>query len=366
MQKKILTVVGTRPNFIKITQFEKEFSKYPDEFEFRLLHTGQHYDKAMSEVFFEQLKLREPDFYLGISANQPGIQMGEIMIKLTEVMTNWRPDLIVVVGDVNSTFAAALTANKMNVPIAHLESGLRSRDHSMPEEINRLLTDRITDYYFITEQSGIDNLLADGQPKEKLHFVGNTMIDTLVAFSKEIAAAPILEELGVEKGNYALLTMHRPRNVDNPESLKKMINMITFIGKRFPVVFPVHPRTRKRLETFGLIDAFNAIPNLVQSGPMDYLSFQKLIAQSKVVVTDSGGIQEETTFRQVPCLTIRPNTERPSTLTLGTNELLDFDLDVIENRIIRIENGTYKKGEIPPLWDGKATERIVGVLRKVL
>lgn len=366
MQKKILTVVGTRPNFIKITQFEKEFAKYPDEFEFRLLHTGQHYDKAMSEVFFEQLKLREPDYYLGIGAGQPSVQMGEIMIKLTEVMTEWRPDLIVVVGDVNSTFAAALTANKMKVPIAHLESGLRSLDHSMPEEINRLLTDRITDLYFITEQSGTDNLLADGQPQEKLHFVGNTMIDTLVAFSKEIEAAPILENLGVEKDNYALLTMHRPRNVDNAESLKKMISMITFIGKRFPVVFPVHPRTRKRLETFGLIEEFNAIPNMVQSGPMDYLSFQKLIAQSKVVVTDSGGIQEETTFQQVPCLTIRPNTERPSTITLGTNELLDFDLEVIEDRIIRIENGTYKKGEIPPLWDGKSTERIVEVLRKVL
>lgn len=366
MQKKILTVVGTRPNFIKITQFEKEFAKYPEEFEFKLLHTGQHYDKAMSKVFFEQLKLREPDYYLGIGAGQPAVQMGEIMIKLTEVMTEWTPDLIVVVGDVNSTLAAAIAANKMHVPIAHLESGLRSNDHSMPEEINRLLTDRITNLYFVTEQSGLDNLEADGQPKEKIHFVGNTMIDTLVGFSKEIDNAPILEELGVEPGNYALLTMHRPRNVDNAESLNKMIKMITFVGKRFPVVFPVHPRTRKRLETFGLIEEFNAIPNMVQSGPMDYLSFQKLIAQSKVVVTDSGGIQEETTFQQVPCLTIRPNTERPSTITLGTNELLDFDLDVIEDRIVRIENGTYKKGEVPPLWDGKATQRIVEVLRKVL
>ena len=277
MQKKILTVVGTRPNFIKITQFEKEFAKYPDEFEFKLLHTGQHYDKAMSKVFFEQLKLREPDYYLGIGAGDPGAQMGQIMIKLTEVMKEWRPDLIVVVGDVNSTLAAALAANKMHIKIAHLESGLRSLDHSMPEEINRLLTDRITDLYFVTEQSGIDNLKADGQPDEKVHFVGNTMIDTLVGFSKDIEAAPILEDLGVKAGEYALLTMHRPRNVDNAASLKKMIQMITMVGQRFTVVFPVHPRTRKRLETFGLIEEFNAIPNMIQSGPMDYLSFQKLV-----------------------------------------------------------------------------------------
>ncbi len=366
MQKKILTVVGTRPNFIKITQFEKEFAKYPEEFEFRLLHTGQHYDKAMSKVFFEQLKLREPDYYLGIGAGDPSAQMGQIMIKLTEVMKEWRPDLIVVVGDVNSTFAAAITANKMHVKIAHLESGLRSNDLTMPEEINRLLTDRITDIYFVTEQSGIDNLKADGQPDDKIHFVGNTMIDTLVGFSEDIEAAPILEELGVKVGEYALLTMHRPRNVDNAASLEKMIKMITFIGERFPVVFPVHPRTRKRLETFGLEEQFNAIPNMIQSGPMDYLSFQKLIGSSKVVVTDSGGIQEETTFRQVPCLTIRPNTERPSTITLGTNELLDFDLEVIEDRIVQIEKGTYKNGVVPPLWDGKSTQRIVEALREIL
>ncbi len=364
MQKKILTVVGTRPNFIKITQFEKEFAKYPNEFEFRLLHTGQHYDRAMSKVFFEQLQLREPDYYLGIGAGQPSVQMGQIMVQLTEVMNEWRPDLIFVVGDVNSTFAAAITANKMGVPIAHLESGLRSNDLAMPEEINRLLTDRITDIFFVTEQSGLDNLHADGHGDGAIEFVGNTMIDALVAFTPDIEAAPVLEDLGVSEGEYALLTMHRPRNVDFEDQLRKMIQMITFIGGKFPVVFPVHPRTRKRLEQFGLIDEFNAIPNLVQSGPMDYLSFQKLIAKSKVVVTDSGGIQEETTFRQVPCLTIRPNTERPSTITLGTNILLDFDLPKIELHINEIEAGTFKQGEIPPYWDGKSTQRIVERLRQ--
>lgn len=366
MQKKILTVVGTRPNFIKITQFEKEFAKYPDEFEFRLLHTGQHYDKSMSKVFFEQLKLREPDYYLGIGAGAPGAQMGQIMIKLTEVMTAWRPDLIVVVGDVNSTLAAALAANKLGVRIAHLESGLRSDDLAMPEEINRILTDRITDVFFITEQSGMDNLTQDGHPKEALHFVGNTMIDTLVGFSKEIEASTILDELKVKAGEYALLTMHRPRNVDFVEPLDRMVKMVASLCKRFPVVFPVHPRTQKRLEEFGLDQEFKAIPNLIISGPMDYLSFQKLIGEAKVVITDSGGIQEETTFRQVPCLTIRPNTERPSTTTMGTNALLAFDLEVIEREVIRIENGTFGQGEIPPHWDGKATQRIVETLRKVL
>jgi len=366
MQKKILTVVGTRPNFIKITQFEKEFAKYPNLFEFRLLHTGQHYDKAMSKVFFEQLKLREPDYYLGIGASAPGTQMGEIMIKLTEVMTQWRPDLIVVVGDVNSTLAAALAANKLGVRIAHLESGLRSNDLAMPEEINRILTDRITDIFFVTEQSGMDNLLQDGHPKNALQFVGNTMIDTLVGFSEEIDAAPILKDLQVKSGEYALLTMHRPRNVDFFEPLERMVQMVSNLCKRFPVVFPVHPRTQKRLEEFELDQQFKAIPNLIVSGPMDYLSFQKLIGEAKMVITDSGGIQEETTYRQIPCLTIRPNTERPSTTSMGTNALLPFDLDVIEREVVRIENGTYGHGKVPPFWDGKATQRIVETLKEIL
>ena len=366
MQKKVLTVVGTRPNFIKITQFEKEFAHYPDEFEFRLLHTGQHYDQAMSKVFFEQLQLREPDYYLGIGAGQPGAQMGQIMVQLTEVMTEWRPDIVFVVGDVNSTLAAALAANKLGVRIAHLESGLRSHDLAMPEEINRILTDRITDDFFVTEQSGWDHLTADGHPQANIHFVGNTMIDALVGFEQEIQQSTILEELGVESNHYTLLTMHRPRNVDVETQLEKLIQVITHIGKALPVVFPVHPRTRKRLETFGLIDRFNAIEGLVQSGPMDYLSFQKLIAHTRVVVTDSGGIQEETTFRQVPCLTIRPNTERPSTITLGTNELLDFEPTAIAERFDQVIAGTFKKGSIPPKWDGKATQRIVEVLRKMV
>jgi len=365
MKYKILTIVGTRPNFIKITQFERVFGQYPDLFEYRLVHTGQHYDEKMSQVFFEQLKLRQPDYYLNIAAGHPAEQMGRIMQSLTQVMQEWMPDLMIVVGDVNSTFAAALVANKMGVKFAHVESGLRSRDRSMPEEINRILTDEIADVFFVTEQSGYDNLIEDGKKPEQLFFVGNTMIDTLVGFDEAIQASPIMETLGVKSGEYVLMTMHRPANVDFKEELLKLHHLIEFIGKRRPVVLPLHPRTKHRLIKFGLWENFQKIPNLILSGPMDYLAFQKLISHSFFVLTDSGGIQEETTFRQVPCLTLRPNTERPSTITLGTNELVTFDTALIESRITKIENGTYKKGVIPPYWDGKATERIVESILQV-
>lgn len=366
MARKVLIVVGTRPNFIKITQFERAFNRYPGEFEYRLLHTGQHYDEAMSKVFFEQLKLKAPDYYLGIESGHPALQVGEIIRELSKVLLEWRPDVMIVPGDVNSTLAAAIAGNKVGIPLAHLEAGLRSRDRSMPEEINRILTDEITDLFFITEQSGWDHLIADGKQEDQLFFVGNTMIDTLVAFDKEIQASPILETLGVQPQEFALMTMHRPANVDFEEQLHKLIHLIGFITERFPLVFPIHPRTTQRLKDFGLWEGFQQIPNLILSGPMDYLSFQKLIADCKFLVTDSGGIQEETTFRQVPCLTLRPNTERPSTLELGTNLLIDFDLEVLEKHITDILNGTFKKGQIPPLWDGSATDRIVEVLRELI
>ena len=366
MPRKVLIVVGTRPNFIKVTQFEKEFNRYPGEFEYKLLHTGQHYDEKMSKVFFEQLKLKEPDYYLGIASGHPAFQIGEIIRELSKVLLDWQPDLMIVAGDVNSTLAASIAGNKVGIPLAHLESGLRSRDRSMPEEINRILTDEITDFFLITEQSGWDNLLAEGKEESQMHFVGNTMIDTLVAFEDDIQAAPILESLGVSPQGYALMTMHRPANVDFEDQLHKLIHLIGYITERFPLVFPIHPRTTQRLKDFGLWEGFRQIPNLILSGPMDYLSFQKLISQSKFLITDSGGIQEETTFRQVPCLTLRPNTERPSTIDLGTNLLIDFDLEVLEMHIQDILEGTFKQGEIPPKWDGKATERIVKLLLGIL
>lgn len=366
MKKKILTVVGTRPNFIKITQFEKAFARYPDAFEYRLLHTGQHYDRAMSQVFFEQLKLREPDYYLKISGGNVADQMGKIMSALADVAQEWKPDLLIVVGDVNSTLAAAIVANKLGIRLAHLESGLRSFDRGMPEEINRILTDEITDLFFVTEQSGLDHLKTAGKQPEQLHFIGNTMIDTLVAFEDAIQASPILEELEVSAGKFVLMTMHRPANVDFRPELEKMVALVQHICQQMPLVLPLHPRTRKRLHEFKLWERFEAIEGLILSPPLDYLAFQKLISTCALVLTDSGGIQEETTFRQVPCLTLRANTERPSTIELGTNELVPFDLQVIEGHLARIQAGTYKRGQVPPKWDGKATERMVEVLGEVL
>jgi UDP-N-acetylglucosamine 2-epimerase (non-hydrolysing) len=278
-----------------------------------------------------------------------------------------KPDLVLVVGDVNSTFAAALTANKMGVRIGHLESGLRSFDRSMPEEHNRILTDQLTDHFFITEQSGLDNLRKEGRPEAALHFVGNTMIDTLVAFEPQVQASPVLKELGLGDGGHVLMTIHRPATVDVPKRLSELLDLIVDVcssGRK--VVFPIHPRTVKNIEAFGLKAKVDAIPGLVLTEPLDYFAFQKLVATCVFILTDSGGIQEESTFRRVPCLTLRPNTERPSTVTIGSNELVPLDMATVRAAIARIENGSFKKGEVPPLWDGHATERIVEVLERVL
>lgn len=355
---KILIVVGTRPNFIKITQFKKVNAALGNPFDIKIVHTGQHYDDKMANVFFEQFEL-EPDYWLEIPAGSPNNQMAEIMLRLEKVILEFEPSLVMVPGDVNSTFAAALTCNKMNVKIAHIESGLRSYDRTMPEEINRILTDEITDYFFITEQSGYDILLNDGKKKEQLFMVGNTMIDTLVAFEEKIKKDNILEKLNLKPKEYVLMTMHRPATVDHHEGLSKLIDILEFVTQTYSVVFPIHPRTMHRLEKFGLKEKIGSLKKLILTEPLDYFSFQKLTADCKMVLTDSGGIQEETTFRQVPCLTLRANTERPSTVTIGSNELIPFDLDVIRNKIDSIKNGTYKKGNIPPLWDGNSTKRIL-------
>jgi UDP-N-acetylglucosamine 2-epimerase (non-hydrolysing) len=362
MKKKILTVIGTRPNYIKVTQFEKEFSKHPDQFEYRLLHTGQHYDRNMRDVFFEQLKLHKIDYALGITHGTPGAQIGEIITKMDAVVQEWKPDLLIVVGDVNSTLAASMVANKTNTRLAHVESGLRSRDLQMPEEWNRLVTDQLADLLFVTEKSGKENLLSEGKSEAQIHFVGNTMIDTLVAFDNDINASPVLTQMNLAPESYVLMTIHRPSNVDHPHSLSKLEALITYVSRKYPVVFPIHPRTMNNLKKFGLEKSFTENKNLLLTEPLDYFSFQKLIKHCKLVITDSGGIQEETTYRKIPCLTLRENTERPVTIELGTNELIPFDLAVIEEKITAIENGTFKKGVIPPWWDGKATERIVSCL----
>ena len=359
----ILLIVGTRPNFIKITQFPGVVANYPD-INLNILHTGQHHDENMSRVFFRQFGF-EPDHFLKLTTNSPNANMGEIMIGIEEYANKIKPDLMIVVGDVNSTLAAAITANKMGIQLAHLESGLRSGDRTMPEEINRILTDQITDLFFVTEQSGLDHL-ANEKQFGQAHFVGNTMLDTLVAFEEEINTSSILSDLELKPQGFALMTMHRPATVDNLEGLTKLMAIIKGITTNTPLVFPIHPRTTKNLKQFGLWDDFESLPNLVLTEPLDYFAFQKLIADSKYVITDSGGIQEETTFSKVPCLTLRPNTERPSTINLGSNTLVEFDEPTILNLVSQIESGTYKSGEVPPLWDGHTTERILEIIARQL
>ena len=358
--KKILIVVGTRPNFIKVTQFHAVIKNHPG-LDCKIVHTGQHFDKNMSSVFFEQFRL-QPDIFLNVEAGSPISQMADIMKGLEKTVNEYKPDLIIVPGDVNSTLAGALTANKMGVPLAHLESGLRSYDRTMPEEFNRVLTDDLSDYFFVTEQSGYDALVKEGKNEKSIYFVGNTMIDTLVAYSKDIENCSILKKFELEPKKYLLMTMHRPATVDSADGLKKLNSLVKNITKKYNVVFPAHPRTIHNLEKFGLLTELKQNKKLILSEPLDYFSFQKLVKDSLMIITDSGGIQEESTFLGVPCLTLRPNTERPVTVDIGTNELIPFDEKLIESKIESVEKGTYKKGQIPPMWDGKATERIVKVV----
>ena len=362
--KKILVVIGTRPNFIKVTQFRKIAASYPD-LELKVVHTGQHYDGKMADVFFEQFNLL-PDFFLNVPPGNPEEQMAEITVRLEKIILNYKPRLVMVVGDVNSTLAAARTAAKMKIKLAHVESGLRSFDNTMPEEYNRVVADDLSGYHFITEQSGWDNLEREGKNKSGMFFVGNTMIDTIVAFAEKINSSGILQTLKITGKKFALMTMHRPGNVDSREGLEKLMELVNRISEKYNIVFPVHPRTIKNMQLFGLENKFRENPKLIFTDPLDYFSFQKLIREAAFIITDSGGIQEESTFLQVPCLTLRPNTERPITITIGTNELVEFDTKIIMSKISQIENGEFKKGAIPPLWDGHATERIFEVISKTL
>ncbi len=358
---KTLIVIGTRPNFIKVTQFKKIASNY-SSIDLKIVHTGQHYDDKMADVFFKQFEL-VPDYFLNISQGSPNYQIAEIMQKLEHLILNdFKPDLLIVVGDVNSTLAASLTANKMGIKLGHIESGLRSFDHSMPEEHNRIITDKLSDLFFVTEQSGYDNLVLEGIDKEKIIFVGNTMIDTMVAFEKDIDNSNVLNQYALTKNDFVLMTMHRPATVDNFEELHKLYALIEDLTIKYKVFFPIHPRTLNRMEEFGLKEKFLANPKIILADPLDYFAFQKLVKECQFIITDSGGIQEESTFLGKPCLTLRPNTERPVTVTEGTNTLVPFELDIIKNIVSQIESGIYKKGRVPKLWDGKSTERILNYL----
>lgn len=363
MTKKILIVVGTRPNFVKITQFKKVAKNFPD-LEVKIAHTGQHYDERMSAVFLKQFNI-EIDYFLGVLASSANSLIGEIIIALEKVIQSYEPDILLCVGDVNSTLAAAISANKLGVKLGHLESGLRSLDRQMPEEVNRILTDEISDICFVTEKSGIENLKQIGKAENQIAFVGNTMIDTLIHFNNEIEASSILEEIALKKGKYILVTMHRPRNVDTKEALLKIIDLFKNITSKHLVVFSMHPRTKNSFEKFNLINKLESINQLKIIEPQNYFAFQKLIKYSFCVITDSGGIQEETTFLKIPCITLRENTERPSTLEEGTNVLMSFNTQKITETILAITNGNFKNGEVPKFWDGNATKRVLETIQNL-
>lgn len=354
MKKKIIIVVGTRPNFVKITQFKKQ--AVLQNIDLRIVHTGQHYDEKMSDIFLQQFGI-EVDYFLNISGKSPNSLIGEIILKLEEVINEFQPDMLLSVGDVNSTVAASLAANKLNIKLGHVESGLRSLDREMPEEINRIITDEISDVCFVTEESGIENLKKIGKTANQIAWVGNTMIDTLVHFQNQIEASPVLDEIDFKK--YILVTMHRPRNVDTKESLEKINSLLRKITEKTPVVFSLHPRTKNSFVKHELYDDLEAIDGVKIIPPQNYFAFQKLIKYAFCVVTDSGGIQEETTFQKIPCITLRNNTERPITITKGTNRLMTFDNEQIVAHLNTIENGSFKDGEVPYLWDGNATARIL-------
>jgi UDP-N-acetylglucosamine 2-epimerase (non-hydrolysing) len=361
MKIKIINVVGARPNFMKIAPIIEEMKKYP-EIEALLVHTGQHYDEAMSKLFFDDLNLPKPDIYLDVGSGGHGIQTGKIMIEFERVLQETKPDIAVVVGDVNSTIACGLVAVKMNVRLAHVEAGLRSYDRTMPEEINRVLTDQIADYLFTTERSAHFNLQREGIAPERVFFVGNVMIDTLCKHLVQIEQSRILEELHLEPKCYGLITLHRPSNVDYPENFSQIFDALIAVHQHLTLIFPVHPRTRKQITRLGFEEKLQRMTNLIITEPLGYLDFLKLMAHAKLVLTDSGGIQEETTVLGVPCITLRENTERPITVEVGTNAICGISSVRIIEESHRILSGHGKKGSLPELWDGHAAERIVQIL----
>jgi len=361
---KIVSIVGTRPNFIKLAALVEELKKHR-KMEHVLIHTGQHYDFLMSKLFFEQLGLPKPDEHLvcqtGVGADE---QKKFLKAAIKEALKRQKPDLVIVVGDVNSTVAGAGAAKELGIRVAHVEAGLRSFDKSMPEEINRVQTDKISDFLFTTEESANKNLLNEGISKDKIFFVGNVMIDTLLSHKEKAKKSKILSELRLKKKDYAVVTVHRPSNVDSKESLSYVLDILENLQENIKIVFPIHPRTLKNLENFNLLKKVKSQKNLTMTKPLGYLDFLNLMSNSKFVLTDSGGIQEETTAWGVPCITMRDNTERPVTVEQGTNLLVSTNKD----KIIAICKGLIKKsdvkGKMPKFWDGKAAQRIVKILIK--
>jgi UDP-N-acetylglucosamine 2-epimerase (non-hydrolysing) len=355
---KIIHVMGARPNFMKVAPVYRAIQAkgFAEQL---LVHTGQHYDAGMSDVFLQQLEIPVPDFNLSVGSGTHAAQTAEIMIRFEQVLMESRPDLVLVYGDVNSTLAAAIVCSKLHIKIGHVEAGLRAFDRTMPEEINRVLTDQVADLLFTPSQDGNDNLQREGVAPEKIFLVGNVMIDTLIHLLPKALALPS----GKHSDPYVLLTLHRPSNVDNLTVLREMLETTLDVSGGMNVVFPVHPRTRKRLNDIGVNTEFSSHLELLE--PVPYIEFLALQHAAQVVLTDSGGVQEETTFLGVPCLTLRENTERPVTVSCGTNTLVGTDMQKLRSEFSKIKSGSARKGSIPPLWDGKTGERIADILKSL-
>jgi UDP-N-acetylglucosamine 2-epimerase (non-hydrolysing) len=361
---KIINVVGARPNFMKVAPIVAEMKRRGTALMPLVLHTGQHYDQSMSDVFFDDLNLPKPDIYLGVGSASHAVQTAAVMEKFEQVVLNEKPDWVIVVGDVNSTLACALVCVKLGVKVAHVEAGLRSRDRTMPEEINRLLTDQIADLLFTPSLDADANLTREGIPAERIRFVGNVMIDSLYQQLEAAKCSTVRHDLGLSNQDYAVLTLHRPSNVDEPETFSRILDALEQISLRIPIVFPVHPRTRKKIASFGLGKRIEEVAGLQLIEPLGYLDFLSLYSRARLVLTDSGGLQEETTVMSIPCLTLRENTERPITVQSGTNTLVGTDPVKITSAAFAAlateRNGTAR--HIPELWDGHTAVRIVDEL----
>jgi len=356
----VFHIVGARPNFMKVAPIYNAIAARK-ALRQRLVHTGQHYDVKMSEVFFEDLGLPAPDLHLGVGSGSHAEQTAKIMVELEKAFTREKPALVSVVGDVNSTLAAALVASKMGLPVAHVEAGLRSFDRAMPEEINRVVTDRLSDFLLTPSQDADDNLLHEGVSPRQIHFVGNVMIDALLASRSRAQSLPTLSQLGLAPHSYAVCTLHRPSNVDDPRVLGGLLEALGRIAKAVPVLFPVHPRTRKIIEQSLNASRLGNAPGLRLLEPMGYLEFLALTSQARLILTDSGGLQEESTALGVPCLTLRENTERPITVTVGTNLVVGTDPERIQREATRVFQGQGKRGRLPERWDGHTAERIAAL-----
>ena len=363
---KVLLVVSTRPNFMKVAPLLNVLTQRPDRFEPVLVHTGQHYDEKMSDVFFEDLRLPQPKYNLGVGSGTQGEMTGKAMMTFDPVLLEEKPDCVIVFGDVNPTLSCAVGAAKQHIAVCHVEAGLRSRDRKMPEEINRIVADVVSDYLFTPSRDADENLKAEGIPDSRIHFVGNVMVDSLRKTEPSLDSSTILDDLGIEPKGYALATSHRPANVDEAEPLGRVLSCLDRVQQRMDVVLPLHPRTRDRIESFGLKGTLDAMQNVKVIGPVGYLDSLRLQRDAALAVTDSAGLQEETTVFGVPCLTMRPNTERPVTVEVGTSTIVNLDADLVEEKTVEVLEGRYKQGTLPEYWDGKASDRIVEILDREL